>query len=78
MNNRIKMIDYIKGVCILMVIVMHTEIYSSVRLMSLMPFYVDLAVPCFFMLSGYTLALRINKRISSGDSIKKQIGGGIL
>lgn len=74
-SKRIAMIDYIKGVCIIMVIVMHCDIHTVAGKMLLMPFYVDLAVPCFLLVSGYTLSLRTSKRINKSlnflDTIKK-------
>ena len=68
MTKRIKAIDYIKAFCILMVIIGHCEVYSVYGKKLLMPFYVDLAVPCFLMLSGYTLSIRMQKRLSFDNS----------
>lgn len=45
-----------------MVIVTHCEIHEKMGKLLLMPFYVGLAVPCFLMLSGFTLSGRMKKR----------------
>lgn len=76
MSKRIKIIDYIKAVCILMVIVMHCEVHDYIDKIALMPFYVDLAVPCFFMLSGYTLSARMKKRMGNDTRFINQIRNG--
>lgn len=73
MVKRIPMIDYIKAICIFMVIITHCEIHERMGKVLLMPFYVDLAVPCFLMLSGFTLSGRMKKRFDLQNDNK--IGG---
>ena len=74
MVKRIQVLDYTKAICIFMVIVTHCEIHEKMGRLLLMPFYVDLAVPCFLMLSGFTLSGRMKKRFSLQSNNKN--GGG--
>lgn len=53
-TSRIRLFDTLKGLCILFVIISH---YSwSDGLMALLPFWVDVAVPVFMIISGYVLS----------------------
>lgn len=71
MVKRIQVLDYTKAICIFMVIVTHCEIHEKMGRLLLMPFYVDLAVPCFLMLSGFTLSGRMKKRFGLQSDNKK-------
>lgn len=74
-QNRIIMIDVIKGICIIMVILNHvTIIPTAIRRIILWPFTILPAVPMFIMLSSYNLSLseermeiRMGKRKTIAD-----------
>ena len=61
-STRIYILDYMKSICIFMVIIMHTRIYNEIGNKALMPFYINMAVPCFMLISGFTLSIRLEKR----------------
>ncbi|MDD3252113.1 MAG: acyltransferase family protein [Lachnospiraceae bacterium] len=63
-TKRLKILDYLKAICIWMVIIQHCEITILYGNTFLMPFWVKLAVPMFFMISGYTPTL-YSERIGS-------------
>ncbi len=50
------MLDIIKGVCILFVIITHYDWQESERSSLLFPFWIDMAVPVFMVISGYANA----------------------
>ncbi len=55
-------IDILKGVCSLFIIVTHFAFKGSQRLQLLFPFWVDMAVPIFMMLSGYVTMASMRKK----------------
>ena len=57
-------IDVLKGICILIVIITHYNWDKGERLKYLFPFWVEMAVPVFMIISGY---------VSSKSFEKKQI-----
>ena len=63
-------IDLIKGVCIVFVIVTHAQWSTEERQVYLFPYWIDMAVPVFMIISGYVNSLSYQrKRISSfGDA----------
>ena len=52
-NSRNRTIDFMKGICILFVIITHCNFSEKSRLQYLFPFWIDMAVPAFMILSGY-------------------------
>lgn len=64
--ERNKTIDVMKGMCILCVVLTHYTWTQIERNKFLFPFWVDMAVPVFMILSGYVYAKSFaNKKISS-------------
>lgn len=51
--NRNRTVDLLKGLCVLFVILSHSSFSSLERRWLLFPFWVDMAVPLFMILSGY-------------------------
>lgn len=70
-----KTIDFIKGICILFIIITHFIWDDNERLRYLFPFYIDMAVPIFMIISGYLNALSFNgknmSKISDAYTIKE-------
>ncbi len=60
--DRQKSIDIIKGICILFIIITHYSWSDSERLRLLFPFWVDMAVPIFMIISGYVNANSFRKK----------------
>lgn len=54
-------LDIYKGVCILLVILTHFNWTASERLKYLFPFWVNMAVPMFMIISGYVYSLSFEK-----------------
>lgn len=52
-NERYHSVDFLKGICILFVIVTHYAWTDTERLRLLFPFWIDMAVPIFMILSGF-------------------------
>ena len=50
-------VDALKGVCIIFVIVLHLPWSDEKRLQYLFPFWMNMAVPIFMIISGYVYAL---------------------
>ena len=61
LGERIKFLDVLKGICIIMVIVSHYAWSETERLIFLFPFWIDMAVPIFMLISGYVYAISIDK-----------------
>lgn len=53
-SHRQPVIDVIKGMCIIFVIITHYGWDDKQRLAWLFPFFIDMAVPIFMIVSGYT------------------------
>lgn len=51
--DRNRTVDFLKGICILLVIFTHYSWTEAERLKYLFPFWVDMAVPIFMILSGF-------------------------
>ena len=62
MNKRISTFDYIKGLMIFIIILTHINFLPQERLDLLFPFYIDMAVPVFMIISGYLSSLSLSKR----------------
>ena len=52
-DKRNNLIDILKGLCILMVIVTHCNWSDDQRRFFLFPFWIDMAVPIFMLITGY-------------------------
>ncbi len=66
-EERIHSIDFLKGICILFVIITHSNFTDYQRLIFGFPFWIKMAVPIFMIMSGYTMY----------TSYEKHTGGGI-
>lgn len=55
--KRNHMIDILKGICIICVIITHFEWKDTDRLLPIFPFFIDMAVPVFMIISGYVYAI---------------------
>lgn len=65
-NNRNLLLDNLKGVCILFVVITHFSWTDGERLHFLFPFWIDMAVPIFMIISGYVYTKSfIRKKIHS-------------
>ena len=54
-------LDIIKAFCIVFVIITHDAISDSFRLKALFPFWINMAVPVFMIISGYVYAISFEK-----------------
>jgi surface polysaccharide O-acyltransferase-like enzyme len=61
-NSRIFAFDYLKALCILFVIITHLAVTDVLRKDFLYPFWIDMAVPIFMIISGYVYSLSCEKR----------------
>ena len=59
--GRYNNLDVIKGICILLVVFTHFSWSEDDRLRFLFPFWVDMAVPIFMIVSGYVYSLSFEK-----------------
>lgn len=59
--KRNNFLDVLKGICILLVILIHIDFTESQRLWLLFPFWVNPAVPIFMIISGYVNTLSFEK-----------------
>ncbi len=65
-NERIHLLDLIKGILIIFIIITHYNWTVEQRRMMLFPYWIDMAVPVFMIISGYVYALSYKRnRISS-------------
>lgn len=71
-NNRIGIVDLCKGICILFVIITHFSWTQAERLQLLFPFWIDMAIPIFLVLSGYVLSLSYQKKGIDGVEVAYQ------
>ena len=49
-------VDFLKGLCILFVVITHSSWSNMQRLNYLFPFWINMAVPIFMIVSGYLYA----------------------
>ncbi|SDA66462.1 Fucose 4-O-acetylase [Lachnospiraceae bacterium G11] len=68
-TSRNRLLDIIKALCIIFVITTHFTWQDSERLTFLFPFWIDMAVPFFMLVSGYSYALSYKRR--KIDSLEK-------
>lgn len=71
-TGRIHSIDIMKGICILFVVFTHYSWTEEIRLKMLFPFWIDMAVPVFMILSGfvYTKSFKKNQYNSLRDGYR--------
>lgn len=62
-NERCHSIDFIKGICIILVIISHYRWTDYERLRWMFPFWVDMAVPIFMVITGYLHSKSFQKKI---------------
>ena len=60
-NNRNKNIDIYKGICIVFVLINHFGWLDHHRNILLFPFWIDMAVPMFMVISGYVYSRSYNR-----------------
>lgn len=58
---RLNFLDFYKGICILFVIVTHYDWTDQQRLQFLFPFWIEMAVPVFMVITGYVTAMSYQK-----------------
>lgn len=54
--------DILKGICIVCIVITHFSWSDTERRMFLFPFWIDMAVPVFMVISGYTHSISFEKR----------------
>ncbi len=72
-KNRDSQIDFLKGICVILIIITHFNWSDEERLNILFPFVIEMVVPIFMILSGYVNALSFNKNnidLSEAYSVK--------
>lgn len=63
-------INILKGICILFVVITHYKWSDNTRDLLLFPFWIDMAVPLFMVVSGYVNSLSyIRNSISSFEQV---------
>ncbi len=67
--KRNQFIDVLKGICIIFVIITHYNWSNAARLKYFFPFWIDMAVPIFMIISGYVYANSFTRK--NIDSIGK-------
>lgn len=67
-NLRNHTLDFLKGICIILVIITHYSWNVTQRVQFLFPFWVSIAVPIFMLITGYVYSLSYNK--SSSNSLR--------
>ena len=60
--NRNHFIDVLKGICIIIVVFTHASWTDDQRLKLLFPFWIDMAVPFFMLVSGYVYTKSFQKK----------------
>lgn len=68
-SNRIVILDILKFICIVMVIVTHYEWTDEQRRQLLFPYWIDMEVPVFMLISGYLGAMSFERH--KIDNIEK-------
>ena len=59
--KRNHIVDILKGICIICVIITHFDWQYNDRLIPVFPFFIDMAVPVFMIISGYVYAISFEK-----------------
>ncbi len=60
-NTRNRFIDVLKGICVIFIIITHFSWSSQERLALFFPYWIDMAVPIFMIVSGYVYTLSYKK-----------------
>ena len=68
MKKRNSTVDVLKGFCILFVIVTHFSWTTAQRMIMGFPYWIDMAVPVFMIISGYVSSLSAERRSVCGIS----------
>ena len=71
--KRNHIVDILKGICIICVVITHFEWQYDYRLIPVFPFFIDMAVPVFMIISGYVYTISFEKRGISAISQAYQI-----
>lgn len=74
-NKRIYQFDYLKAFSILAVISTHITFSFDVTKTVLFPYFIDMAVPIFMIISGYVNACSFEKRESLRECYSKNVMG---
>lgn len=61
MDKRVHFLDVMKGIFIIVIIITHFNWQKQERLIALFPFWIDMAVPVFMLISGYVYAASMSK-----------------
>ncbi|MBR4462611.1 MAG: hypothetical protein IKS51_08540 [Erysipelotrichaceae bacterium] len=61
-TERIHLLDLIKGILIIFIIITHYNWTDEQRQMLLFPYWIDMAVPVFMIISGYVYALSYKRK----------------
>ncbi|MCR5792756.1 MAG: acyltransferase family protein [Lachnospiraceae bacterium] len=75
-KKRFHSIDFIKGICILFIIITHYAWSHEERIQFLFPFWIDMAVPIFMIISGYFYTKSLQK--NNTDSLLKGYSPSIV
>ena len=59
---RLSHLDVFKGICILFIIITHCNWTVQQRLWLLFPFWIDMAVPVFMIITGYVSAMSATRK----------------
>lgn len=72
--NRLQHLDFYKGICILFIIITHYNWTDQQRLAYGFPFWIDMAVPIFMVITGYVSALskKRNLQVYFSHILQKQ------
>lgn len=62
LQQRNHFLDVLKGICIIFIIITHFSWTAEERLIFLFPFWIDMAVPIFMIISGYAYSLSYTKK----------------
>ena len=65
-SYHLKSLDYLKVISIFMIVVTHLGFSAITRKNLLFPYWIDMAVPIFFIISGYVYSLSSDKRKLKG------------
>ena len=68
-RKRIKFIDYMKAVCVVMVIITHIDWQE--KQIPIFDYVINMAVPVFMLLSGYNFAMSASKTIGIWEGGRK-------
>ena len=59
---RLPSLDYLKAICILFVIITHAALVDRLRTEFLFPFWIDMAVPIFMIISGFVYSMSAERK----------------